>query len=79
MGLVYVALWVPGVCRSSALIYNSNKGVWGLIKVCLSFFYVEIFCSMVTIPIQIALAVYAVNQVGIASFSEGTTMLIHLL
>jgi hypothetical protein len=26
MGLVYVALWVPGVCRSSALIYNSNKG-----------------------------------------------------
>ena len=31
MGLVSVALWVPSVCHSSAWIYYSNKGLWGLI------------------------------------------------
>ena len=37
MGLVSVALWVPAVCHSSAWIYYSNKGLWGLImaQVCL--------------------------------------------
>ena len=81
MGLVSVALWVPAVCHSSAWIYYSNKGVWGLImaQVCLSYVCLEVFGSMVTISIQTALAVYAGDQVGIATNTEGTTMLIHLL
>ncbi|KIM39011.1 hypothetical protein M413DRAFT_447369 [Hebeloma cylindrosporum] len=31
MGLVSVALWIPAVCHTSAWIYYSNKGLWGLI------------------------------------------------
>ena len=73
-----VALWVPAVCHSSAWIYYSNKGLWGLImaQVCLSFFFLRfLFCG--DISVQTALAVYAGDQVGIASFFEGATMLIH--
>ena len=75
MGLVSVALWVPAVCHSSAWIYYSNKGLWGLIMAQVCFIF-SFFLLCGDIFIQTALAVYAGDQVGIASFFEGA-MLIH--